>query len=48
MRSVTEYLWFQTKQRRELVNLTDRDVQTFHAELDGQRKKRLVVKAMGE
>jgi len=24
MRSATEYLWFETKQRRELVNITDR------------------------
>ncbi|MDI1434406.1 secondary thiamine-phosphate synthase enzyme YjbQ [Polyangium sorediatum] len=24
MRSVTEYLWYETKQRRELVNITDR------------------------
>ncbi|HVK62900.1 MAG TPA: secondary thiamine-phosphate synthase enzyme YjbQ [Polyangium sp.] len=24
MRSVTEYRWFETKQRRELVNITDR------------------------
>jgi hypothetical protein len=36
MKSATEYLWFDTNGHREYVNST------------GRRRKRLVVKAMGE
>lgn len=55
----TDYLWFNTKKRREVVRITDEiaaivktsGVQegiVLYAEFDGRRKKRVVVKVMGE
>jgi thiamine phosphate synthase YjbQ (UPF0047 family) len=89
MKAATEYLWFETKERRELVRVTDQVAavalragiqedngdahlksllvhhqvivpvtqgkldlgpwqQVFYAEFDGQRRKRVIIKAMGE
>jgi thiamine phosphate synthase YjbQ (UPF0047 family) len=43
-----EARWFETKKRRELVLDLGPWQQIFYAEFDGRRRKRLVIKAMGE
>ncbi len=70
MKTLTEYLTFHTRERRELVRITDSVAelvrksgiqavtagkldlgpwqQVFYAGFDGQRRKRLVIKVMGE
>ncbi len=88
MKSLTEYLTFNTRKKREYVNITDKVVevvtrsgiregmvlvsamhitagvfvndaesglldlgpwqQVYYAEFDGQRSKRLIIKAMGD
>lgn len=47
MKSATEYLWFETKERRELINITS-EVDGTALDLGPRRRERLVVKVMGE
>lgn len=44
MKTATDYLWFETKQRRELINITDR-VATF-VKSSGVREGMVLVSAM--
>jgi len=46
MKTTTEYLWFNTKAAGKL-DLGPWE-QVFYAEFDGQRRKRVIVKVMGE
>lgn len=54
MRADTEYLWFETKRRRELVRITGEVAKVVERSgvQEGmgarQRRKRVVIKVMGE
>jgi hypothetical protein len=51
MKSLTEFLWFTAKQRRDLVNIYaefDPSTRRRGVSDDGRRKKRVVVKIIGE
>lgn len=54
MKSVTEYLLFDTKRRRDYINITDGMLdfgpweQIFYGEFDGRRPKRVLIKIIGE
>nr|AGS53524.1 FIG01166001: hypothetical protein [uncultured bacterium contig00055] len=53
MKSFTKELWFNTKKPREFINITGEveailREQIFYGEFDGQRRKRVLVKIIGE
>ena len=68
MKAHTHYLWFNTKQRQEIIDITDEVVKAVEVskvvahlsvgvrersrvragEWDGQRKKRVIIKVLGE
>lgn len=59
MKSYREELWFTTETRRAYINITDqvvaavrtsgvREEQIFYAEFDGRRRKRALIKIIGE
>jgi thiamine phosphate synthase YjbQ (UPF0047 family) len=59
MTALTDYLWFNTTKRQEFIRITDevaalvkksgvKEGMVLYAEFDGRRRKRVVVKVMGE
>ena len=48
MKSQTEYLNFEVQQRMDFVHLTPEVERSFYGEFDGRRRKRVLVKVIGE